>query len=217
MLQQKNGLYEDLFGYDTQYWKMRLLLGRATGDDASGFTAAEKLLDLCPGVAASWLLYIGLLVRRKRMSEVEALLERAARYYQGANVFAALLARGNLLMGRMTEAETNGREYYARASGAMNATFPLIEVFARQRRFDEIRELVTAQSARPSRERKKFAEVLKKMRLPIAGELEAILAVAHDSAVAAKPPEVDDPDLGEAELDLPEFVDPPLSASPIYQ
>jgi hypothetical protein len=133
-LQKGRPEFEALFSEDTKFWHAYALLGNDTNDETVALPALERLLELCPGVRAPWQLYAQFLVRINRRDEVRRLIGRARAFFGECGIFHSISARAHLMVGNLSEAETDARRLWEVSSANINAAFPLLEVLLLQQR-----------------------------------------------------------------------------------
>ncbi len=147
-LERGRGEFESLFSEDTQFWRCCALLGMARNDSAVAEPAFERLLELCPGVRAPWLLYAQFLRADRRDSDAAALLERAERFFDDCGIWHGIAARIHLMFGARRDAEEHARKHWAASSDNISSAFPLIEVLLQQQKGEEARVLVASLAGR---------------------------------------------------------------------
>jgi len=138
-----------LFSEDTQFWRMRMEMGRALDDEAMAAEALEQLLDRCPGVPGTWLAYANLLASHRNMEELQALAVRAEVFYEGAFAFDAFAARVFLLLGDLDRAEAHARACRENAPDELPSAYALLQVLMRRRDVEAFKNLVADLRAQP--------------------------------------------------------------------
>jgi hypothetical protein len=148
-LEEGRAEFESLFAEDTQFWRAYALLGIARNDAAVAEPALERLLELCPGVRAPWMLYGQFLRRNGRKDEIPALLSRAHRLFGDCGIWHGIAARLNLMLDALPVAEGHARQHWAASMDNINSAFPLIEILLRQNRKGEAEDFIRSLETRP--------------------------------------------------------------------